>query len=682
MCERKPGQVWNPLRGPSAAPAALHGLYWRAVRDGRGWAKLAMGLRRWTDWIMSDSLQDRVLAAIGDHYELDREIGRGGMSVVYQARDVRLNRRVAVKVLPPELAYDAAIRLRFTREAQTSALLAHPHIVPIYDVGERDGLAYFVMAFVGGGNLATLLGREPRQSIEETRRVLREICDALAYAHLRGVIHRDIKPDNILLDADGGGGRAVVTDFGIARAMEAGARLTNTGIAVGTPAYMSPEQAVGEREIDGRSDLYALGVLGYQMLTGRVPFTAGNTMSLLLKHVNERPRPIAELRPDAPRPLRDAIERALMKDPEDRWPNAASFRDALAADAVSTWRAEQREPVRYASPSPEAGRRERLAERVRGEARAGSARRDETPAPASARGDIVMEPEHLAPLTPEQRFDLRLWHGRVNLMDRVKAIRWYVPWTIGGYILSVFGLVGLAESDGAAFPLILSPAVAFYMSLKLWRRGKSLRASGLTLRRVFFMPRAKWVIPAPVKPKDKELAKLAPREVLESPGGAAIRRAAEDRAAILDLLARMPKADRKLLPDVEPTVKALMERVTDLAKAMHRLDESLDISGAAQLDARIARIEAMTDTPEEQRHLTLLRRQRDSLRELVDRREELARQLESAGLALANLRLDLIKFRSSGLQSALSNVSTATQEARALSRDIGALLEAADEMRV
>ncbi|MDQ3697074.1 MAG: serine/threonine protein kinase, partial [Gemmatimonadota bacterium] len=296
---------------------------------------------------MSESLHDRIAAATGHQYELAGEIGRGGMSVVYRARDLRLNRPVAIKVLPPELAHDPAIRTRFTREAQTSALLSHAHIVPIYDVGEREGIAYFVMALITGGNLAALLAREPRQPIDEVRRLLCEIADALAYAHLRGVIHRDIKPDNILLDGDSG--RAMVTDFGIARAIEAGTRLTVTGVAVGTPTYMSPEQAVGEREIDGRSDIYSLGVLAYQMLTGRVPFTGGNTMALLLKHVTDRPRPIAELRPEAPSALREAIERALMKAPEDRWPTAAALRDALTSGEVPgpSWRAEHREPVRY-----------------------------------------------------------------------------------------------------------------------------------------------------------------------------------------------------------------------------------------------------------------------------------------------------------------------------------------------
>ena len=368
------------------------------------------------------------------------------MSVVFRARDRRLNRLVAIKVLPPELAYDPAIRTRFTREAQTSAQLSHAHIVPIYDVGEKDGVAHFVMALVTGGNLAELLAREPRQPIEEARRMLREIADALAYAHTRGVIHRDIKPDNMLLDA--ATGRVMVTDFGIARAIEAGTRLTVTGAAVGTPTYMSPEQAMGERDIDGRSDLYSLGVIGYQMLTGRVPFVAANPMALLLKHVGERPRAITELRPDAPKSLCDAIDRALAKDPDERWPSAASLRDALSGgDApASTWRSEVREPVRYTSPRP-------------------PAKRSAPPAPPQpvVEHGIIVEPAHLTTLTPDQRRDIRLWHGRIHILDRIKAMRGYTVLTLA----AVFGgVVGFISGVMDAPPLVLAPIVAFFMGNK------------------------------------------------------------------------------------------------------------------------------------------------------------------------------------------------------------------------
>jgi serine/threonine protein kinase len=635
---------------------------------------------------MSEALHDRVVAAIGAHYELETEIGRGGMSVVYRARDLRLNRPVAIKVLPPELAHDPAIRARFTREAQMSAQLSHAHIVPIYDVGEREGIAWFVMALVTGGNLATHLTREPRQPLDEVRRILTEVADALAYAHLRGVIHRDIKPDNILLDRQTG--RAMVTDFGIAWATEAGARLTATGIAVGTPTYMSPEQAVGERELDGRSDIYSVGVLGYQMLTGRVPFEAGNSMALLLKHVTERPRPIDDLRPDAPRALRDTVERAMMKAPEDRWPTAAALRDALSLPESLgvSWRADQREPVKYTSPRPDGSRRV-------------TALRTDTPKPPSFRAEgrrpggeespssrlsslpnarVVLEPPHLAQLTAPQREDLRLWHGRVNLLDRVKAMRGYALLTLGAVAGGIAGFVlGVEEAP----PLVLAPIVPIYMSVKLWKRGKSLREAGLRLRRVLLLPRAHWVLRTPPAPNELQLEKLAPRAVLESPEGAVIRRAVEDRSAILEIFAKLSKPDRALLPDLTATVKSLVERVAHLAQMLHRLDASIDPTLGHELDARIAQVEQESGSVDGERQLALLRRQRATLDELVHQRGALARQLDSAGLTLGNLRLDLIKLRSSGLQSALSDVNTATQEARALSSEIDAVLAAAAEMR-
>jgi serine/threonine-protein kinase len=624
---------------------------------------------------MATPLHERVVDALGHLYHVESEIGRGGMSVVYRARDPRLNRLIAIKVLPPELAYDPAIRTRFTREAQTSAQLAHAHIVPIYDVGDRDGLAYFVMSHVGGGNVATLLAEDPRPPLETVRRLLIEIADALAYAHLRGVIHRDVKPDNILLDDVSG--RAMVTDFGIARAIEAGSRLTLTGIAVGTPTYMSPEQAMGDRDVDGRSDIYSLGVLGYQMLTGRVPFSAGNSMALLLKHVGEQPRPIAELRPNAPRALRDVIERALAKAPEDRWPTAESMRDAIISDRVlpASWRQEQRDPVRYTSPRAEV----RAVSPRRGSAAAGGRSTQPSPARRDAGGAFEMEPEHLAPLTAAQREDLRLWHGHVNLFDRIKAMRRYLWLTLG---MTVLGLTGFAAGVEEFPPLVVSPLVPAFMSVKLWRRGRSLRRSGLRLRRVLLMPRAKWVLPRPPRlPKEQQLSKLAPREILESTQGAAIRRANDERAAILELVAKLPKADRALLPDVVPTVNALVERVAHVAQSMHRLDESIDPRAIHDLDARIAELDGESESVEGERRLALLRRQRAILDEIAARRAALARQLDSAGLALGNLRLDLVKFRSSGLQSALSDVSSATQQARALSHEIGAVLEAAAEMR-
>jgi serine/threonine-protein kinase len=482
----------------------------------------------------------------------------------------------------------------------------------------------------------------------------------------------------------------MVTDFGIAQAIEAGARLTVTGIAVGTPAYMSPEQAVGEREVDGRSDIYSLGILAYQMLTGRVPFTANNSMALLLKHVTERPPSITELRPDTPRALREAIERALMKAPDDRWPTAAALRDALLSDDLPApaWRTERREPVRYPSPNPDQGKRDRTPRdhasphtRHRSPV-TGTAVADPRSAPAvagSPAGMLATEAD-LARLTPAQRDDLRLWHGRVNLLDRIKAARGHALFTALVAGAAFGGFIG-AVAEPEIFPLFFGPIVPIVMARKLWRRAKSLRRSGLKLRRVFLMPRAKWVLPRQAgETAERHLEKLAPRDVLDGTYGGAIRSAVEEHAAILDIVANLSKADRALLPDVVPAVDGLVERVAHLAQRLHRLDQSVNPRLIAELEARMTDFER-DDSPDGQRRLTLIRRQRDTLADLVKDRDALLRQLDSAGLALGNLRLDLIRLRSSGLQSALDDVSTATQEARALSREIGAVLDAAAEVR-
>src|SRR3954469_7192967 len=275
-----------------------------------------------------ENLLDRVVVAIGTQYLVDGEIGRGGSAVVYRGTDLKLGRQVAIKVLPPELAYNESVRTRFIREAQTAAGLSHPTLLPIYSVDEKDGIVYFVMGLVIGQSVAAHLARDHRWSADRTERVLREVADALAYAHSRGVVHRDVKPDNILIERDSG--RALVSDFGIARASEGESRLTLTGVAVGTPAYMSPEQALGERELDGRSDLYSLGVVGYHMLVGEQPFKASSAAAMLVKHVSEIPPRVRQKRPDVPAYLAVAIDRALSKRPEDRWANASEFRDALA----------------------------------------------------------------------------------------------------------------------------------------------------------------------------------------------------------------------------------------------------------------------------------------------------------------------------------------------------------------
>jgi serine/threonine protein kinase len=292
------------------------------------------------------SLSARLTQALGTSYTVEGEIGRGGMGVVYHARDERLKRQVAIKVLPPELAFREEIRIRFLREAETAARLSHPHVVPIHSVGEGpDGLVYFVMAYIDGEPLSEKLKRRGRLPPEETRRILVETSDALSAAHALGIIHRDVKPDNILLE--GSRGRVVVTDFGIAKALSSTSSggLTGTGVAIGTPHYMSPEQAAGEREIDGRSDLYSLGVVGFQMLVGELPFTAPTVAGLLMKHITEQVPLITERRPECPDDLAACVMRCLEKEPEARWPTADALRRALESRSAPAYRVATRRPT-------------------------------------------------------------------------------------------------------------------------------------------------------------------------------------------------------------------------------------------------------------------------------------------------------------------------------------------------
>ena len=253
-------------------------------------------------------------SALAGRYSLERELGRGGMGIVYLAREVRLDRLVAVKLLPPARTGDARLRERFLREARTAAKLSHPHIIPIFTVDEVGEFVFFAMAYVAGETLTERVGRRGPLAPTEAARVLREVAWALAYAHSQGLVHRDVKPDNIMLEA--ASGRALVADFGIAGLVRGAAGLDG-GEVIGTPEFMSPEQALGEH-VDARSDLYALGVVGYFALSGKLPFEAGKATEVLAKQVTEPAPPLASVAPGVPRRIAQAIDRCLAKDPEDR----------------------------------------------------------------------------------------------------------------------------------------------------------------------------------------------------------------------------------------------------------------------------------------------------------------------------------------------------------------------------
>jgi len=269
----------------------------------------------------------RLQRAVGDAYRIERELGGGGMSRLFLATEASLHRTVVIKLLPPEFTSEVSAA-RFRQEIELAAHLQHPNILPVLSAGAKDDLLFYVMPFVSGESLRHRLTREGRLPVADAVRILHEIADALAYAHAEGVIHRDIKPENILLP----GSHAVLTDFGVARALaesRSGGRITDTGLALGTPGYMSPEQAAGERNVDARADVYALAVVGYEMLAGQPPFAGPTAQAVIAAHLTATPKPITDVRPEAPPAVANAIARALAKDPNARLRTAAELRDAF-----------------------------------------------------------------------------------------------------------------------------------------------------------------------------------------------------------------------------------------------------------------------------------------------------------------------------------------------------------------
>jgi hypothetical protein len=303
---------------------------------------------------VSSSVQDQLQRALGNGYLIERELGGGGMSRVFVALERVLDRRVVVKVLLPELAAGVNVE-RFRREIQLAAQLQHPHIVPLLSAGEFEGLPYFIMPFVTGESLRTRVTREGEFPILETTRILRDVVSALAYAHTRGVVHRDVKPDNVLLS----GGVAVVTDFGVAKAVSASSGglghtgLTSLGVALGTPAYMAPEQATASPNADHRADIYALGVVAYEMLTGSPPFSGRSAQQVLAAHVVEEPEPVERRRPAVPPMLAVLVRDCLAKRPADRPQTAAEVMQLLDAIATPSGGTAATTAVRRTAVAPE-----------------------------------------------------------------------------------------------------------------------------------------------------------------------------------------------------------------------------------------------------------------------------------------------------------------------------------------
>ena len=297
---------------------------------------------------LSLDLRAQLQKSLGDAYRLERELGGGGMSRVFVAEELRLQRKVVVKVLSPDLAQGISVD-RFEREIRTVAALQQANIVPILTAGDTEGLPFYTMPYVDGESLRARLGHGPL-AITEVVGVLRDVSKALAYAHRQGVVHRDIKPDNVLLSE----GTAVVTDFGIAKAISAArtssgsATLTQIGTSIGTPAYMAPEQAAGDPEIDARADIYSLGAMAYELLAGQQVFAGRTAQRMLAAHMSEAPKPISELRPDTPAGLADLVMKCLEKEPGKRPQSATEL--VLALDTTSGGSMSSMPPVLMGGP--------------------------------------------------------------------------------------------------------------------------------------------------------------------------------------------------------------------------------------------------------------------------------------------------------------------------------------------
>jgi serine/threonine-protein kinase len=609
------------------------------------------------------------------------------MGVVYLAKDRRLKRQVAIKLLPPELAFRADIRSRFQREAETAAQLSHPNIVPIYAVDELEGLVFFVMAYIGGDNLAKRLHERGVLTIEETRKILREVGDALAYAHDRGVVHRDIKPDNILLDAITG--RPMVTDFGIARARDGGSdsRLTATGMAIGTPAYMSPEQAAGDRELDGRSDLYSLGVLGYQMLTGEPPFVATSMPAMLVKHLSEAPVPVQQRRTDVPPDLARIIMMLLEKNPDHRFANAQALVAALDAREAPPSRAPTAPATAPAIPPLPGGRPPAYAP-VR-----------PFPQPVS----YAPADRGLAQHDPTVE-DLRRWEAEPVRVFRKKL----VPYLFVNGVILIFSIFNRGSF------ITISALWSIYIAFKYAR----LWSEGYDWRDVFRQPRHREFMEvvediadhiraifdpatraklAEQRRQRKLAAQMGPPMIAGPTGGAPrfaatipegaygdrVRQSFADRDEIYRRLASLGNAvSTAQREEFGRSATALADKVQSFAMALEE-SSRMDLSSAReQLEGEISALENAANplergSEDRVRRLAYLKRQRRTLVDADQRRESLSSKLDTCALALQNMRFDLIRLGASPQQQ---HITSLANQAMKLAENVDDAVFVADEM--
>jgi serine/threonine-protein kinase len=528
---------------------------------------------------------------------------------------------------------------------------------------------FFVMALIDGDNLAQRIHKRGAMDPDEARRVLRNVADALAYAHSQKVIHRDIKPDNILLDA--ASGRPMVTDFGIARAISEGAdtRLTATGIAIGTPAYMSPEQSAGDKEIDGRSDLYSLGVVAYQMLTGELPFIASSTPAMLVKHLSERPTPVQVKRAGVPADLAAAVMCMLEKNPADRFDSAADLVKALDG--------------------------------------AGVIPRPRTPPPLASNAWSPLPDDARYQVSPEQS-------SRWNAPAVDEFRRKLKPYLVVNGFLLVLGIFTGAD--------MFAPVAAIWGVILAFKYAK-LWSEGYDWRDVFRQPRDRMFFDVLAEMADSFRAIWDPRKRTEvrererirgqrgsglfdrsnTPGAVprlsgspndlssivgqharAVSEAARNRDDVLRMIETLPKRDRELLSDIPASASALYQKVESLAVSLAELERNAPPESSQAVDQEIVRLEGEANpldvvaSDERVRRLAFLKRQRRAIADISGRTSVQREKLESCAIALQNMRLDIVRLKS-GPQTS-EHITSVAEKAIALAREVDTAMYVKEEM--
>lgn len=633
-----------------------------------------------------DELFLQFQTALAGEYSLERELGRGGMGVVYLAREVRLAREVAIKVLPPALAESASLREQFLREAQMAARLSHPNIVPIHRVDEAGGFVYFVMAYINGETLAERIRSRGPLPPHQAARILREVAWALTYAHSSGIVHRDIKAENILLER--GTERALVTDFGIAGAMHADARNAD-GMIAGSAHYASPEQVSGQ-PVDAASDLYSLGVAGFLALTGRLPFDAPAARDVVAMHLTARPPAVTSLAPTTPPKLSQIVERCLAKRPEHRFPNAAAFAEALEA-AVEPPREIPAALRIWLNKRSITGRAQvvgaiylTMGVAIPLAVSLGS------PALGIAIGAVAIFGAGMLPSVLRMNRVLAAGYGIDDiraalheywLRKREEVIfelaspqgvtRRAIWWIFGASTLAAVGLSTVAAMTSHFFwpylPIGITMAASLAvgtaaLGLSEWSRLRSVHKLGARAIKFY---NSKW---------GERFVKLCGFGMKKTPTASSLPQLTEvalGRAtdALYDAL---PKDLRKQLKPLPATVRRLEDDAKKLREEIDKLDASI---GELDGDARGAIPSAVADTPHEQR----IRADRDRLRTDLRRlRERAGERLAATVAALENIRLDLLRLQLG--DGRVESVTASLEAAQSVAADLTAYVDATKEL--